>query len=367
MITKVCFFSPHAYPLFNTQCSVEFGGAEVQLYLLAKELATDKKYSVHFMVADFGQGKIEEFDNVHVYKSFRLRKKFRYFYSVFAAFQLLFILKRIDADLYIQRAAGFETFIIAFFCRLFRKKFIYMTASRIECDDRLQKKGFLFSKFHLFGMKCAYLLLTQGIEDQKLLKKNFFLNSHILRNSFSLERDAGVIKKEYVLWVSSCQPLKQPEIFLELATRLPEERFVMILSPHAYHSDLYDRIIKQTEKIPNIQLVSKVPFHEIDTYYEKAKLFVNTSLYEGFPNSFIQAAKYKTPIISFGVNPDNFLEEYRCGFSCEFDFEKMVRQIRTLLENEDLRYEMSENILQYVLQHHDIKKNIRCLKHLLST
>lgn len=43
-----------------------------------------------------------------------------------------------------------------------------------------------------------------------------------------LDAPGGGAKDIDFLWVSSAQPLKQPGIFLDLAARLPERKFVVI-------------------------------------------------------------------------------------------------------------------------------------------
>ncbi len=56
---RVCFVSLKAYPLFNPDISSVFGGAEVDLYMLATELANDERFEVSFIVGDYGQPPLE--------------------------------------------------------------------------------------------------------------------------------------------------------------------------------------------------------------------------------------------------------------------------------------------------------------------
>ena len=52
---RVCFVSPKAYPIFNPDIESVFGGAEVDLYMIATELAKDPDFNVSFIAADYGQ------------------------------------------------------------------------------------------------------------------------------------------------------------------------------------------------------------------------------------------------------------------------------------------------------------------------
>ena len=61
---NVCFISLGSYPLFDIHCNRTFGGAEVQMYLLAKELSKDQRFGVSFIVGNFGQEKVEYYDKI---------------------------------------------------------------------------------------------------------------------------------------------------------------------------------------------------------------------------------------------------------------------------------------------------------------
>jgi len=120
---KICFIAPKAYQLFNSKIKSTFGGAEVQLSILAKEIAKDKKFDVNFMVADFGQEKVELCDNVKVWKSINFKDNiFKQIYNFFKVF------RKINADIYIQRTLTPQSGAISLYCMLKRKKFIYMVA-----------------------------------------------------------------------------------------------------------------------------------------------------------------------------------------------------------------------------------------------
>ena len=112
----------------------------------------------------------------------------------------------------------------------------------------------------------------------------------------------------------------------------------------------------KADKLPNLTFVPFVLFENIDSYFKESKVFINTSTYEGFPNTFVQVAKNKTPIISLNVNPDKFLTKYKCGIVCDNNIKKMVNNLELLLTNQDLYNKFSENALRYAKEHHDIDK-----------
>ena len=65
---KVCFISFNSYPLFKKKSKGYFGGAEVQISLISKELAKDKNFQVNVIAGDYGQKSLIKKNNVNIYK-----------------------------------------------------------------------------------------------------------------------------------------------------------------------------------------------------------------------------------------------------------------------------------------------------------
>lgn len=362
---KICFISMYAYPLFNKKCNAAFGGAEVQLYQTAKEIAKDADYEVSFITGDFGQKKVEFIDGVKIVKSFSQKKdKLKYIKAFYYLFDFISTLEKMNSGVYIQKSAGIETGLTALFCKLFKKKFIYMTASSIDVDMSFKKINPMTGIFYAFGLHNANFIITQNRQHQLLLERNYRRKSVVIKNPFTIPDEVLSKKKSgFVIWVGSAQELKQPQLFLKIARKIPDEKFVMIMPKH--NKILWDEIKKQSEKLTNLTFIERVPFEEIGEFFSHAKLFVNTSTYEGFPNTFVQAAMYGTPIASLNVNPDNFLEEYNCGFCSNGNFDDMIDKMKKLLNDKSKWNEMSENAYTYAKENHDIKKIIGSLKNVI--
>jgi hypothetical protein len=49
-----------------------------------------------------------------------------------------------------------------------------------------------------------------------------------------------------------------------------------------------------------------------ETYFDQCKVFINTSKYEGFPNTFLQAWRRGIPVIS-SVDPDDVIQSKKLG------------------------------------------------------
>jgi len=347
---KICFISSAAYPLFNPKCHATFGGAEVDLYLLSKELAKDKNFDVSFIVGDFGQKDKEIKKGVKIFKNYKFNEN-----KIYQMSKLLFKIKEIDANIYFQESASGSTGIISYFCKKKNKIFLYRTASDIDCNGTFIKKNKIEGALYRYGIKNSSKIITQNEKNKQQLFNSLSLDSEVVRN-ISVKLKLINHQKGYILWVGRSEKLKNPELFLELAKNFPKEKFVMI-APKTIFSNKHEIEIK-AKKIKNMRFIHYVPFNLINKYFENAKILINTSDYEGFPNTFVQATSNSVPIISLNVNPDNFLSTYNCGFCAKGDFELMKKQIKRLLKDKKLYEKMSKNAYRYAKNNHDVKRII---------
>jgi glycosyltransferase involved in cell wall biosynthesis len=160
--------------------------------------------------------------------------------------------------------------------------------------------------------------------------------------------------------VGRSDTVKNPYAFIELAKRMPSQNFIMICPP-ATNDKYYEKLKHEAEKIKNLKFVKRIPYSEIHTYFQKAKVFINTSFTEGYPNTFIEACRSSTPVVSLNINPDNFLTEYSCGICCLGDFGKLCKAIKSILKNN--RYiESGENARKYFDKNHKIENVIKDYK-----
>lgn len=352
---------PKAYQLFNPEVKSTFGGAEVQLSLLAKELAKRSDLDIHFMVADYGQKERETYESVEVWRSLNFKQSiFKQFFTFFRVF------KKINADIYIQRTLTPQSGLIASYCKLKRKRFVYMVAHDSETDGTHRVyRNFVASFLAKLTFKLADKVIVQNqFQEKNLLEKK--IKSYILNSSYPVDENIQK-RKQFVLWVGRSEEWKRPELFLELAKLMPQEQFVMICPPATNNLKFSKEIEKKAKKIKNLKFIEFVPFRQIDDYFAKAKVFVNTSTQEGFPNTFIQAMKNKTPILSLNVNPNEFITDYYCGFCCDDNFDLLKENLRILLSDSALYNGMSENAFKYAKVNHDIKVNAQQFLEIITT
>ncbi|MBN2087478.1 glycosyltransferase family 4 protein [Candidatus Peregrinibacteria bacterium] len=374
---KICFILPGAYPLFNKKNKFPFGGAEVQLSLLAKILAKKKDLDVHFVVYDHGQNKVEKYDLVNVWKAYRVNTGF-----IKKNLILFSVIKKIDADAYITRGIGILSslsFFITLYCRLKKKKFIFMLAHDDEAENlnRLGTEIFirvakacLFKKADIryqiskliFKITSKYfqLVVCQNINQYHNLKTYLPKNKLVIVKKgidFQSIQHSTIKKKWDAIWVGRCEVWKKGEIFLEMAKGNPSLNFAMVCTSNAGNSS-FEKIKNEAEQISNLDFCDFVSNEEVYEYLRNSKVFCITSLKEGdWPMTVLEAMAHKLPIISYTLDYGNILKDKKCGFCCYNKEELLGEYLRELIKDNKLYEEMSENAYNYVRETHDIKKN----------
>lgn len=350
---KVCFVSLNAYPILARKDTQIAGGAELQLVLIARELVK-KGYDVSFVTYDFGQKPLEIINRIKVIKAYKRnnKKRFsRYFYEK----KLLFdALKKADADIYHQRSGNYLTGLVAKFCRKNNKKFIFSIAHIWQCKKSFLRSMNLFTR-HLYQFGLNNSFITVQTEDQrKTLKKELRKDSILLRNAYFIE-DKKSKKKPVILWLNTIKWWKKPETFLELALLLKEYNFEMIGGPEKPDDPYYKRVELASKGIKNLDFKGFVPYHKVDRYVSESSLMINTSLYEGFPNSLLQAWSKEIPVITMNVDPDEVVCKYKLGYHVK-DIEEMAEKTRKLMKDKRLREKFGRNSKEYVKNFHDINR-----------
>jgi glycosyltransferase involved in cell wall biosynthesis len=316
---KVCFVALGIYPCLNVKSGNErIGGAELQQIFIGKGLLK-QGVAVSYVTTDHGQPDLETIDGMLLYKSFREEDGipgFRYFYP--RLFRIWQALKRADADVYYCRAAGFLPGLLVLFCLIYGRKFIYAGAHDTDFLPGKELLRFTRDRFlYHFGLRRASAVIVQSNYQNQLLWANYRLKGTVIRNFFEGEvKSTSPNKQKEILWVSTIRKWKRPFLFIELARAFPDERFVMIGGEDYSNPSLFRDVKEACALLPNIEFLGFQPLVRTESYFDRCKVFVNTSEHEGFPNTFLQAWRRGIPVVSY-VNPDGLIKEHGLGLSVE--------------------------------------------------
>lgn len=387
IITFVCM---NAYPLFDQSVIASIGGMETRAALLARFLAQNKEWRIRFIVGDFGQPSCVQLEDIefHIYQPFhqrvsikRLRNKRKrdgmnlslwYYLQVILRLPFLvpfhFLPGIFYPNFWRSRKADIvccfgnnyiSTQVIADCHRLGIKTVLCIASdSDLAIDYQPDEKGlndYMTPKWMAhYTLDTVDHIFVQTEYQQELLKTRFNRNAELIRNPVDIAKYSPTnwpnrSTRDIILWIGRSDTFhKQPLLLLELARRCPELPFLMIVNKT--HAAVFDAI--QTQKPHNLTVIESVPHPEIWHYYRRARVFVSTSAYEGFPNTFLQCAVSGVPIASLQVDPEEILSQQGCGLSASGSLEKLESNIRLLWEDTDLAEHYALTFYQYALSHH---------------
>jgi glycosyltransferase involved in cell wall biosynthesis len=204
---------------------------------------------------------------------------------------------------------------------------------------------------YLYGLRRADLIIVQSKIQKMLLWDNFRLKGALIRN-FHPSRPVRLpdSKRRCILWVATIRSWKRPVQFINLAKAFPNEQFFMIGGRDLKDGYLYDEIQQRAEKIENLQFLGYQPLEVTETYFNQCKVFVNTSKYEGFPNTFLQAWRRGISVISY-VDPDDVIKTNRLGKAVQSETE-LSSALEEILSGP---YSEPRHIQDYYVRNHSIK------------
>ncbi|MDQ3111063.1 MAG: glycosyltransferase [Bacteroidota bacterium] len=368
---KLLLLSLDSYSIFHTDTKFIFGGAEIETGYHAKGLAA-RGINVSVVTRDHAVPK-HEIEKVTLLphpgmkgtgywnkrKSLGGRISFRLFgdNNPFKTVDELY--SDINPDAAYVMGMSHEALHLARFCKTYNKEFIFRVAHDLdlvgdEFDEEKIKKwaGISFNEVKEI-IEGATIVLTQTQTQDKLLKKWFGRDGVLMFPPIDITLKEKPQEKKYdIFWVGKNNVFKRPEKIIELARRLPQRKFCMVLNKMDEIS--WNRIVAE---IPvNVHLEESVPADKIEKYFSSSKLFVSTSLHEGFANTFLQAGKNSVPVISMGSDPNNMLSEHNAGVLVGDDMNKLEAAVEELLNNENSYKALCKSARAYVEKFHDREK-----------
>ena len=293
----LCFVAPYAWPVLSRDPTIKVvGGAEVQQCILARLLAANG-YRVSMISFDYGQPSPTLVDGVTVYKSFRPGAGVPVLRFVHPRLTTMWrVLREVDADVYYQRSAAVWTAVVAEFARRRGKRSIYAGAS--DADFVIGGEQINYARDRVLfrhGVARVDRVIVQNTEQLRRLRRNHGRDGMLIPSCYVPPEHArrATAQNDRVFWIGTIHDHKRPEIFLDIAERLPQRRFVLIGGPSVggerFKPGYYEAMRARAAKLPNVEFTGFLPLAEVERRLDEARLLVNTSIYEGMPNTFLQA------------------------------------------------------------------------------
>lgn len=402
----VAFVCLRAYPFFDKSVSSRVGGMETRSALFARSVASRHNWTVEFLVGNYGQAHICRIEEI-LFRTYRpiihpAEKNIASRFSKYGWWRPVMHLDRRDLDLFWQLPIFIFTRIVPrFIMNLFWRKISpeivccfgnnsitaeviadcfrssIKTVLCIASDDDLSA-DYTPTDRHLndygtprwkawYAIVHADRIFVQTEHQRALLRKNFGREGDLIRNPVVVASDSrgqwpDRRSRNCVLWIGRSDSFnKRPLLLIELAQGCPDIDFVMIVN--RTDPKVFDTL--QCERPENVTLIEHVPHHEIWNYYRRARVFVSTSAYEGFPNTFLQAAVSGVPVASLNVDPEGILTDHRCGAFAAGDLGELARLVRELWTSDSIAEEYASTFFDFAIRNHGLDEQARQFEALL--
>lgn len=360
-LPHICFIAVHIYPVLVPGSGLAFvGGAEVQQTVQMRALHR-AGYRISVLAKDDGQADVIDCDGITLYKipseADRGVRGTRFFYPRMT--DVVALLRRIDPDIVFIQTAGEQVAAAALYTQMAGKQLVFAGASDPDfARGTLPGMSRWHSTLYRLGLRAADAILVQNQAQLQALAHNFRRDGRLLQNGYG-EPDAQPGHFEgHVLWAATVKPLKRPDFFIELARRVPQRRFVMVGGPglDGDAQAFFDNTMRAAADVPNLQVMGHVPFQQVGHWFNGAALVINTSEYEGLPNTFMQAWLRGTPTLSF-VRPES-APGISGTLACK-SLDHMVDQTRHLTSDHGAWSRASTACRAHFEAHHTIERATR--------
>jgi glycosyltransferase involved in cell wall biosynthesis len=370
-VCEVCIFGKYVSAALRG--TGKYGGAELQMALIAKTLShqgirvkiidteVTESYCHHTNLAIESVPKWNRGMRGLRLFSHRIPNLFR-------------CLKATDATVYYARGFSFLYLLLLLVAKRKGSKFILAVASDTDLMSFRDRYKTMYRKnASVWGwlstiipnelasailIRGADILLVQH-EAQRILAKsrgicamslNNILGDDVLHVDTQKERMNNIV-------VGSLSSIKGLRVLLPLIEELEHVVFEFVGEANDTEGE---RVKNDLKRHPNVIFHGALNRTETLDKIAGAKALLNTSLAEGFPNTFLEAWTLGTPVISLFVDPGGVIKSNHLGYACDGD----LTLFKDLLIRD--KYDISETHLrQYVLDHHMPDQAVRFFQGIL--
>lgn len=176
-------------------------------------------------------------------------------------------------------------------------------------------------------------------------------------------------KKEFIVYTGRISPVKKIEDLIE-AYREVDTKLPLLIIGQPTNDKYYHQLLTLAEQVrspKSIKFIPEgVPFSKIESYYQKAVLFVSPSLTNSFDKTTLEAASCGTPVLACGAA---FINDPRIPRDCVWDPKnsgELVEKVQNLLDSAALQKKTGYKLREYIAKNHSLesfaKRFVKVLK-----
>jgi glycosyltransferase involved in cell wall biosynthesis len=238
--------------------------------------------------------------------------------------------------------------------------FIYALAHDLHCSPwtAYNYKRWFHGPVFALGLHSADVIAIQHEHQRTLmsprLRSKLALVPNLVRSFNDRPRAFGRAKID-AIWVAKIRVEKQLEVFLDLASQLPDLCCAVVggFDP-TVTAQQKACLEERMSSLKNVIFFGPQSAENVMDLLTQSKALVNTSRFEGFPNTMLEAWSAGVPVVSLRVDPGGTIERERLGL-VSGSTDRLRSGLMALVECEPLNTELGANGLAYVRRRHSLE------------
>lgn len=353
-------FIDFTIPYFLKDSSYPIGGWAVELSAWIDGLcANDNQIGVlTWSGANKFIEKEIEYDLIETYDPAKGIKAIKYLYYYVPS--LYEQTKKYKPDIIIQACAGLYTGIMAIIAESLQIPFVYRVANDKDTDDRYKVSLSGYEQIaYRYGLSKSVAILCQNEYQLTNIRNKYPATpSSIIHNPFSEKSSIDLTRyrnetEKYIAWLGVFSSQKNLPLLFKIARESPEIKIKVAGMPAKSIDENTRKALTNLGNLPNVEFLGYLTRRDVPAFLFKAVALLNTSHYEGFSNTFLEAFSVGTPVItSESVDPDNIIAKNGLGISVRNN-NAFPAAVKELFEDKDKCQRLGTKCREYVQLNHN--------------
>lgn len=355
----------HVCIVAENHAKARMAGAEYQTLLLTEELARRPGVRVTYVARRIPTG-ADAAGLPYALRQIGSDKGIRDRGVFFDAGDLMRTLRELKPDVIYQQCRQSYTAVCARYARQAGIPFFFHIAHDFDLNYRWLtlrlSKNTPFDLVETFagiwGLKHASHVIVQTDRQGRVLKERYHRQyAAVIRNFQPLPdslptKPPGPLK---IFWVANLKDWKRPELFVELAESFAgrsDLQFIMAGRPPG--GKRFEPLMQKIPTVKNLQYLGELPIERVNDLMSEAAVHVNTSSFEGFPNTFLQAWARGAIVATLAVDPDEEgMEALGIGY-CAGTMQRLHDYIDALSKSPERRQQIMQQAFAFVHAKHSM-------------